>query len=107
VLVLISLAIVGGLTAMQSKTQGPASTAATQDESQALVTAAGVNFLQVSQVLDADAATAGTYVGAQLPLGSGVTLAQATATSYCLETNLNGTLVHETGPGGSPAAGRC
>ena len=38
---------------------------------------------------------------------SGVTVAQATATSYCLETNLSGTLMHEAGPGGSPSAGHC
>ena len=92
---------------MQSKTQGPAAAAVTHDESQALVTAASVNFSQVDQVLQADYAEAGTYVGAQVPLGSGVTVAQATATSYCLETNLNGTFVHEAGPGSSPVAGRC
>ena len=107
-LVLISLAVVGGLTAMQSKTQSPtAAVAVTQDESQALAIAASVNFSQVDQVLQADYAQTGTYVGAQLPPGSGVTLTQATGTSYCLETNLNGTLVHEDGPGGSPAAGPC
>jgi hypothetical protein len=107
VLVLISLAVVGALTMMQNKSQGPTSAAVTQDESLALTTAASVSFSQVSQVLQADYAQAGTYVGAQLPLGSGVTLAQATGTSYCLEVNLNGTLEHEVGPGGTPAAGPC
>ena len=58
-------------------------------------------------MLRADYAQAGTYVGAQLPIGSGVTVAQATATSYCLETNLTGTLLHENGPGGSPGASAC
>jgi hypothetical protein len=106
-LVLISLAVVGGLVAMQSKSQGPTAAAVTQDESQALATAASQTFAQVDQVLQADYAQAGTYVGAQLPVGSGVTVAQATATSYCLETNLAGTLAHENGPGGSPAAGPC
>ena len=105
--VLISLAVVGGVVAMQSKTQGPTAAAVTQAESQALSAAASTSFSQVVQVLQADYAQAGTYVGAQLPLGSGVTVAQATATSYCLETNVNGTLVHENGPGGSPAAGAC
>jgi hypothetical protein len=105
--VLISLAVVGGLVAMQSKTQGPAAVAVTQDESQALSAAASTSFSQVALVLQADYAQAGTYVGAQLPVGSGVSVAQATATSYCLETNVNGTLVHESGPGGSPAAGAC
>jgi hypothetical protein len=107
VLVLISLAVVGALMAMQSKSQGPASAAVTQEESQALVAAASANFSTVDQLLQVDYAQAGTYVGAQLPAGSGVTLAQATNTSYCLQTNLNGTLVHEVGPGGSPSAGVC
>jgi hypothetical protein len=107
VLFLISLAIVGGLFAMQSKTQGPTAPAVTQDESQALVAATSQTFAQVVEVLQADYTQAGTYVGAQLPAGSGVTLVQATATAYCLETNVSGTLVHEYGPGGTPAAGPC
>jgi len=106
-LVLISLAAVGGLVALQSKSQGPTAAAVTQAESQALATAASQTFAQVAQVLQADYAQAGTYAGAQLPIGSGVTVAQATATSYCLETSVSGTLVHEVGPGGSPAAGGC
>jgi hypothetical protein len=103
---LISLAVVGALMALQSKSQGPASAAVTQ-ESQALVAAASANFSTVDQLLQVDYAQAGTYVGAQLPAGSGVTLAQAGTTSYCLQTNLNGTFVHEVGPGGSPSAGTC
>lgn len=106
-LFLISLAIVGGLFAMQSKTQGPTAAAVTQDESQALVAATSQTFAQVVEVLQADYAQAGTYVGAQLPVGSGVTVVQATATTYCLETNVSGTLVHQRGPGGAPGAGPC
>jgi hypothetical protein len=107
VLVLISLAIVGGLVAMQNKSQGPTSAQVTQDESQALVTAAAQTFAQVDQALEADYAQNSTYVGAELPVGSQVTLAQATATTYCLETSVTGTLVHENGPGGAAAAGPC
>jgi hypothetical protein len=107
VLVLISLAVVGGLFAMQSKTQGPTAAAVTQDESQAIAAAAATGFSQVDQVLQADYVQSGTYAGAQLPVGSGVTVAQATATSYCLEMNVNGTLVHESGPGGAPVVGPC
>jgi hypothetical protein len=107
VLVLVSLGIVGGLMAMQNKTSGPTSAQVTQDESQALVAAAAQTFAQVDQALQADYAQNGTYVGAELPVGSQVTLAQATATTYCLETNVTGTLVHETGPGGAPDAGPC
>lgn len=105
--VLISLAITGVLFVTQSRSTGPASPAVTQVESQALATAAAANFAPVDQLLQVDYAQAGTYVGAALPDGSGVVLARATGTSYCLETNLDGTFAHENGPGGSPAAGRC
>jgi hypothetical protein len=77
VLVLISLAVVGAMFAMQNKSQGPISAAVTQAESQAIAAAASTSFAQVDQVLQADYAQAGTYVGAPLPVGSGVTLAQA------------------------------
>jgi hypothetical protein len=106
-LFVISLAIVGGLYAMQSKSQGPTAPQVQHDESQAYATASAQTFAQVDQVLQADYAQDGTYVGAQLPVGSQVTLAQATTTTYCLETTVNGTVVHEAGPGGSPAAGPC
>ena len=79
VLVLISLAVVGGLFAMQTKSQGPTAPAVTQEEAQALAAAASETFAQVDQVLQADYLQSGTYVGAQLPVGSGVTLATATA----------------------------
>ena len=106
-LVLLSLAVVGGMFALQSKSEGPTAAAVTQEESQAVAAAAATSFAQVDQVLQADYAQNGTYVGAELPLGSGVTLAQATATSYCLETTSNGTLVHESGPGGASTLGAC
>lgn len=106
-LFVISLAIVGGLFAMQSKSQGPAAPQIQQDESQAIATASTQTFGQVVPVLQADFAQNGTYVGAELPVGSQVTLAQATTTSYCLQSTVNGTIVHESGPGGSPVAGAC
>jgi hypothetical protein len=58
-------------------------------------------------VLQVAASQSGTYAGAELPVGSGVTLARATASSYCLEASLNGTPVYENGPGGAPAVGHC
>jgi hypothetical protein len=106
-LVVISLAVTGSLFAIQGKNQGPTSPAVAQAESQALATASSAIFSPVAQVLQVDYAQAGTYVGAELPAGSGVTVAQATGSSYCLEANVSGTLVHEAGPGGSPAVGRC
>jgi hypothetical protein len=107
VLALISLAIVGGLMAMQSKNQGPTSATVNQAESQAVATAASAVFQPVDQMLQVAASQSGTYVGAQLPVGSGVTLASATTVSYCLQANLSGTLVYENGPGGTPAVGHC
>jgi hypothetical protein len=107
VVVLITLAVAGALYAKQSKTQGPTAAAATQEEALARTTAAAAMFSQVDQVLQADYAQSGTYLGAQLPAGSGVVLAQASAASYCLTANVNGTLMHETGPGGSPVPGAC
>ena len=93
--------------AMQSKTQGPTSATVNQAESQAVATAASAVFSPVDQMLQVDASQNGTYVGAELPVGSGVTLTRATTTSYCLDANLSGTPVHENGPGGSPAGGHC
>jgi hypothetical protein len=107
VVLLVSVAIGAWLFAAQSKNEGPSAPAVTQAEQQADVAAASSNFSQVTEVLQGAYAQAGTYAGAQLPVGSGVTLAAASSTSYCLETTLNGTLVHENGPGGSPAAGPC
>jgi hypothetical protein len=107
IVVLISLAVSGVLFSMQSSGQGPTASAVTQEESQAIAVAAASIFAQVTQVLQVDYAQAGTYVDAQLPTGSGVTLAQASATAYCLQANVNGTPVHETGPGGSPVLGLC
>ena len=107
VLALISLAIAGGLMAMQSKSQGPSSPAIDQAESQAVATGALAVFQPVDQMLQVAASQSGTYVGAALPVGSGVTLARATTVSYCLEANLSGTPVFENGPGGTPAVGHC
>jgi histidine ammonia-lyase len=106
-LAVISLGVTGALMLSQGASRGPTSAAATQAESQAVATAASAVFSPVDQLLQVDVSQTGTYVGAELPVGSGVTLAQATATSYCIEANLSGTVVHENGPGGSPAVGHC
>jgi hypothetical protein len=106
-LAVISLAIMGALMLQQGGTQGSTSAAATEAESQAIATGSSAVFSPVDQMLQVDVSQTGTYVGAELPVGSGVTLAQATATSYCLEADLSGTVVHENGPGGSPAVGHC
>jgi hypothetical protein len=107
VAVLISLVLVGVLMAKQSKSAGPTSATVNHAESQAVSTAALAVFQPVDQVLQVDASQTGTYVGAQLPPGTGVTLARATTSSYCLDATLSGTPVHENGPGGTPALGHC
>ena len=107
ILALVSLATVWVLMTTQGKSDGPTSTAVTQAESQAVATAAASVFQPVDQMLQVDEAQTGTYVGAELPVGSGVTLVRATPTSYCLAANLSGTPVYENGPGGSPAVGHC
>lgn len=107
VITLVSLLAGAFLFVQQSKTVGPASTTAAQAETQATAEGGAANFLQVQQVLQAYFTENGTYVGATLPPGSGVTLATATQSSYCLETTINGVVSHETGPGGSPAPGPC
>jgi hypothetical protein len=104
---LISLAVVGGLFAMSGKNQGPAAPAVTHAESLALVTAAEAAFQPVDQMLQVDYSQTGTYAGAELAVGTGVTVVQASTASYCLQMNVNGTLVHEVGPGGSAAVGPC
>jgi hypothetical protein len=81
VLALISLAIVGGLMAMQSNSQGPTSAAVVQAESQAVATAAASVFSPVDQVLQVAASQSGSYAGAVLSVGSGVTLARETGAS--------------------------
>jgi hypothetical protein len=74
-----------------------------QAVSQAQSVGAGADFGQVLPGLQAYYDQNQTYVGATLPPGSGVTLAQADATSYCLQDADE----HEVGPGGTPQPGPC
>lgn len=106
-LTLVTLLAGAFLFMQQSKTIGQTSTTAAQAETQAVQEGGAANFLQVQQVLQAYFAENSTYVGATLPPGSGVTLAAATPSTYCLETTIQGVVSHETGPGGQPAAGPC
>ncbi len=107
ILAVISLAVTGALVMMQGKSQGPTSAAATQAEAQALATASSAGFAPVDQFLQLAHAQSGTYVGAQLPAGTGVTVVQASSTAYCLELTISGAVLHENGPGGTPASGHC
>jgi hypothetical protein len=107
VAILAALAAGAYLFAVQSRKEGPTANAVTQVESQAVSAAAGTNFQGAAQVLQAWYAANGTYAGATLPPGSGVVLARADQSGYCLQATAGGTLEHELGPGGSPQPGAC
>jgi hypothetical protein len=107
VAILAALAVGAYLFAVQSRKEGPTANAVTQAESQAVSAAAGTNFQGAGQVLQAWYAANGTYAGATLPPGSGVALARADQSGYCLQSNVGGTLEHELGPGGAPPPGEC
>jgi hypothetical protein len=106
-LLLVPLLIGGYLFMQQSKTSGSSTPAVTQAETQAQEVVAATNFQGVASVLQAWFASNGTYAGAVLPPGSGVALARADQTSYCVETIGSGTATHETGPNGTPEPGPC
>lgn len=107
-MLLVSLLIGGYLFTQQSKTTGPTSDVATQAETQAQAFTAATNFQPIVPLLDASFAANGTYAGAELPLGSGVTLVRADATSYCIQSTGDPTaVVHEAGPNGTVQPGPC
>jgi hypothetical protein len=107
VLVLAAAAVGVYLFTVQSRTEGPTANGVTQAESQAVSAAAGSNFQGVTQVLQGWYAANGTYAGATLPPGSGVVVARADTSGYCLQTSPGGAVEHEVGPGGSPQPGPC
>ena len=90
------------LTTQDAKSNTP-SASDQQAIAQANSVAAGSDFNQAVPGLQAYFDQNHTYVGATLPQGSGVVLAQATATAYCLQSGN----VHEVGPGGTPQPGPC
>jgi hypothetical protein len=107
-LMLVALLLGGYLFTQSSKTTGPTSSVATQAETQAQAFTAATNFQPIIPLLDTAFAANGTYAGAELPLGSGVTLVRADATSYCIQTTGDATtVVHEVGPNGTAQTGPC
>ena len=102
-LLLISLAVGGFMFVRDAQTSGPTSPVAQQAETQAQADVAATNFDGVLPVLQAWYAENATYAGAILPSGSGVVLARADATSYCLESGTE----HLDGPGGEAQPGPC
>jgi hypothetical protein len=99
------VAVVVGLyvSAKSMQSNGPTSSSGQQAVTQAQSATAGLNFSQAVPALQAFYDQNGTYAGATLPPGTGVVLARADATSYCLQEGDE----HEDGPGGRPAPGPC
>lgn len=101
--ILITLFVGAYLSTQEMRSNGPTSASGQQQIAQAQSAGAGVDFNQVVPVLQAYFDEHQTYVGATLPPGSGVVLAGADATSYCLQSGNE----HEVGPGGTPQPGPC
>lgn len=104
---LVVLALVGALWAMDARNNGPTSQNAQRVETQAQQVSAAVNFGTAAIQLQAYYAENNTYVGASLPPSFGVQLVRADATSYCLQAGTGTAVQHVVGPGGTPAAGPC
>ena len=101
VLVVVLLGAYLSLKNMQS--DGPTSTAGRQAITQAQSEVAATNFVQASAAMQAFFTENATYVGATLPVGTGVVLVSAAPTTYCLQAGNE----HEVGPDGQPAPGPC
>ena len=82
---------------------GPTSTVGRQAITQAQSEVAATNFAQASAAMQAFFTENATYVGATLPVGTGVVLVSAAPTTYCLQAGNE----HEVGPDGQPAPGPC
>jgi hypothetical protein len=105
---LVSLALVGALWAMNARRNGPASPSAQRAETQADRVSADMNFMGAATALEGYRAEHGTYVGATLPASFGVQLVRADASSYCLQATTTNGVVHALGPSSSgPASGPC
>jgi hypothetical protein len=100
-LVVVLLAAYLSLKNMQS--DGPTSTVGRQAITQAQSELAATNFAQASAAMQAFFTENATYVGATLPVGTGVVLVSAAPTTYCLQAGNE----HEVGPDGQPAPGPC
>jgi hypothetical protein len=106
-LILVALVVSGFLVVRQMQTNGPTSPAVTQIVTQADANVAGANFASAAPALEAWYTENGTYAGATLPPGTGVTLVRADATGYCLQADVGGAQEHEVGPQGQPQPGPC
>jgi hypothetical protein len=105
--IVCSLALVGGLWALNAGETGPTSERVQQAEAEAKAAAGTINFAQATLELEAHRLESGTYAGAAVTPAFGVTLVRADVSSYCLQAGVGGALQHLAGPGGTPAAGPC
>jgi hypothetical protein len=105
---LVALVVGGYLYTKSMQTNGPTSPQVAQDINQAQSSVAATNFQGADVSLQAWYAQNGTYAGAALAPGSGVSLVRADATSYCLQAAAaDGSTEHENGPGGPAQPGSC
>jgi hypothetical protein len=101
ILVVVLLGAYLSLKNMQST--GPTSTAGQQAITQAQSEVAATNFAQADAAMQAFFTQNATYVGATLPVGTGVVLVSTAPTSYCVQAGDE----HKVGPNGQPAPGPC
>jgi hypothetical protein len=91
------------LSVKNMQSSGPTSAAGQQAITQAQSEVAAANFAQADAAMQGFFAQNQTYVGATLPVGTGVVLVGAAPTSYCLQAGDE----HEVGPDGQPQLGAC
>jgi preprotein translocase subunit SecG len=101
--VLVVVLLVVYLSLQEMKSNGPTSATGRQAITQAQSEVAATNLAQAAAAMQAFYAENGTYVGATLPVGSGVVLVTAAPSSYCLQAGGE----HEVGPNGQLAPGAC
>ena len=105
--IVVTLALVGILWALTMQHSGPTSSTAQRAENDASAAVSAINFTAAATQLESYHAENATYAGAPLPPSFGVTLVRADAASYCLQTGIDSSAQHFTGPGGTATAGPC
>lgn len=105
--IVCSLALVAVLWALSMQHSGPTSERTKQARDEATAAVSSINFTAAAPELEAYRAEHGTYAGASLSAGFGVSLVRADATSYCLQSGVAASAQHFAGPSGATAAGPC
>jgi hypothetical protein len=101
---ILVVALLGAYLSLKNmQSTGPTSTAGQQAITQAQSEVAATNFAQADAAMQAFFTQNATYVGATLPVGTGVVLVSTAPTSYCVQAGDE----HEVGPNGQPAPGPC